>query len=55
MLTWVFFGAGNHGSGQNFDPSLLTKKLTDFYGDYTYINAFFLPVLYLTSESLTTI
>ena len=33
MFTQVLFWSGNQGNHQNFDPSLLPKKLTDFHGD----------------------
>ena len=34
--TQLLFWAGNQGNHQNFDPSLLAKRLTDFHGDEAY-------------------
>ena len=33
MFTQLLFWAGDQGNHQNFDPSLLAKKLTDFHVD----------------------
>ena len=33
IYTQLLFWAGNQGNHQNFYPSLLAKRLTDFHGD----------------------